>query len=184
MNVNQQTNEDEAWALLWDVRRNIRYAALRAGWFDFVTRSTALLTALCSSAAFAAFAGDWRIIGAIVTAISTVMAALIYHFEFPKKAQLYRNARKEYRLLLGKCLNAGGETMPLDALHHLQAAFCQIEALVEDEMPGGVLKLLMMTCENAVARYDMPCELPNQIPTWAVLIRQVWPWAWPAKAIQ
>ena len=58
--MNELTDEQRTrnWNLLWDLRRNIRYFAKRAGWFDAVHRLSCLLCFIGGSGAFAAFAGE------------------------------------------------------------------------------------------------------------------------------
>ena len=170
------------YILIWDINRNIRYARLRADWFDTASRFSALLTTVSGSAAFASFAGDWPILGMIFSGIVAFFTSVCHHFDYAKNAELFRDRADAYEDLLAEVMAAGGYAMFEKSWHRHVKAYHRT-----DRLPGGGplarRPLLMKACENAVAKYDMcePIPPPNEIPGWSVIIRQIWPWAWPAK---
>ena len=181
--MNDLTDEQRArnWYLLWDIRRNIRYAAKRAGWFDTVHRWSCWFTSIAATATFGSFAGDWPRVGMAFSIGIALLASLCAHFDYPKKAALFRDLRKDYKALLAEAMEANGLKMTEDDWRRLCKAYCLIEAKREEALPA-TLTLLMNACENEVAEYDMeePSRPICHIPSWSIFIRQLWPWRWPS----
>ncbi len=180
MNDIEQYNKN--WTLLWDIRRCIRYAEKRAGWFDSVSHTSQFLAAIFSTGTFAAFAKDKPTIGFICSGITFFLATFCAYFDYPKKASLFRTLRKEYLLLLSECEKSGGRKMTCDDYKRLAEDYHKIEAEREETVPTSLV-LLMNYCENEVAERDMEEKAipPSLIPWWAIFIRQLWFWRWPAK---
>lgn len=186
MEEKKETHEDAQWrrnySLIWDINRNIRYARLRADWFDTASRFSALLTTVSGSAAFASFAGDWPTCGMIFSGAVAFLTLVCQHFDYAKNAEHFRAKAHLYEALLADAMAAGGYDMAPKSWRRLAKAYHRADQALED---GTLARrpLLMKACENAVAKYDMcePVPPPNEIPGWAVLIRQIWPWPWPAK---
>lgn len=173
------------WTLLWDLRRNIRYAAKRAGWFEAVHRLSCLLCFIGASGAFAAFAGNWPRVGFWCSGLITLLSAVCAQYDYPKKSSLFRSLRAAYLQVLEKAEAAGALQMSKADCRRLTAAYRRIEQTLEEPLPA-TLALLMCVCENEVSERDMEVAVapPNQVPAWSVFIRQVWFWKWPARPRQ
>lgn len=182
MNDVAQEQHDRNWCLLWDLRRNIRYFAKRAGWFDAVHRFSCLLCFIGGSGSFAAFAGEWLTAGYVCSGFITLLSAVCAQYDYPKKAALCRTLRSAYLGVLEQAEAAGGLQMSEADCRRLRAAYHRVERKQEAPLPA-TLMLLMSYCENETAECDMeePCDPVCVIPKLAVFIRQVWPWYWPAK---
>lgn len=182
--MNELTEEQRTrnWNLLWDLRRNIRYFAKRAGWFDAVHRLSGLLCFIGGSGAFAAFAGNWPTAGCVCSGFIVLLSAVCAQYDYPKKAALCRSLRSAYLQVLEEAEAAGGLQMSEADCCRLRAAYHRVERKQEAPLPA-TLFLLMCFCENEVAERDMetPCPPRCAIPRWAILIRQIWFWRWPAK---
>lgn len=188
--MNELTEEQRTrnWNLLWDLRRNIRYFAKRAGWFDAVHRFSCLLCFIGGSGAFAAFAGEWLTAGYVCSGFITLLSAVFAQYDYPKKAALCRTLRSAYLGVLEEAEAAGGLGMSEDACRRLTAAYRRGERTLEAPLPA-TLTLLMCYCENEVAERDMEepcapvCVIPRRLAWLAFLVRQVWFWRWPAKPV-
>lgn len=183
--MNELTEEQRTrnWCLLWDIRRNVRYYAKRAGWFDAAHRFSAFLCFICGSGAFAAFAGNWPRVGFWCSGFITLLSAVCAQYDYPNKAALCRTLRSAYLGVLEQAEAAGGLEMSEEACRRLTAAYRRVERTLEAPLPA-TLTLLMNVCENEVAQCDMEeaIPLPNHVPKWATFIRQVWFWKWPARS--
>lgn len=188
--MNEQTEEQRTrnWKLLWDLRRNVRYFAKRAGWFDAVHRLSCLLCFIGASGAFAAFAGNWPRAGFWCSGLITLLSAVCAQYDYPKKAALCRTLRSAYLRVLEQAEAAGRLEMSEADCRRLTAAYRRVERTLEAPLPA-TLMLLMSYCENEVAERDMEerCDPVCVIPRWlawlAFLVRQVWFWRWPAKPV-
>ena len=127
--MNELTEEQHArnWELLWDLRRNVRYFAKRAGWFDAVHRLSCLLCFIGGSGAFAAFAGNWPTAGYVCSGFIVLLSAVCAQYDYPKKAALCRSLRTDYLRLLEKAEAAGGLDMPEADCRRLAAAYRRVE---------------------------------------------------------
>lgn len=188
---NETTKKEEAHdlhlrngALLWQIRREIRYARRRAGWFDSVSRTSALFGAICGSAAFASFAGDWPAVGMVASALATLIALVCQHFGYPAALAACRASLRAHEALLAKAVAAGG----IDMAERDRIVINRELHAIGTELAECFLArrdLLMCICENQVSTCDMEYTYPpsTKIPWWGHLVCQVWPWRWPATVI-
>lgn len=135
--MNELTEEQHArnWELLWDLRRNVRYFAKRAGWFDAVHRLSGLLCFIGGSGAFAAFAGNWPTAGYVCSGFIVLLSAVCAQYDYPKKAALCRSLRADYLQVLEEAEAAGGLQMSEADCCRLRAAYHRVERKQEAPLP-------------------------------------------------
>jgi hypothetical protein len=165
---------EDLWALLFDVRRSVRYHDRRCAFFEQLHRVTSVLTILLAGSVLFEIArpGDtapWLVALSVAAAILAASDTVI---GFAARAGLHRSLKQRFILLETSILARSG------SLADHQRVRLGIE---HDEPP--VYRALDLLCYNEMLRAEgCPTDgegavRPSRLTSWQRLTSQWWRWA-------
>lgn len=146
MNIKELSAEQ--FALLFDVRRSIRYHDRRRAFFDMLHRATAVLTVFLASSILLDLLGNsttpWWL--TLVASLAAALAALDVVIGFARSANLHQDLKRRFVTLeMQMVLGDNGE----ETFHRYMAERLNIE---QDEPP--IFRALDLLCNNEVAQAE------------------------------
>ncbi len=150
--------QEDVYALLFGVRRSIRYHSRRIAWFQFWHRAGATLGALFATSALVGLMASFPRVGTLASAIVVFFLVIDLVVDHASKANHHRDFVRRFSALEMDMIRAGEATSEDD-----YKAFLARRLTIEAEEPP-INRALDLQCHNELLRALDHDEQPVPIP--------------------